>query len=121
MAKVLIVDDDITMRNMIGEIIKSDGHEVFFAIDGEDGEKKAEVHVPDVIFLDVVMPKKNGFQVCRSLKRNEVTKNIPVCMLTAKDQDSDKFWAQKQGADEYLTKPFKEEDILSALHKFLKK
>jgi twitching motility two-component system response regulator PilH len=73
----------------------------------------------DLIILDVVMPKKNGFQVCRDIKSNDQYKNIPVIMVTSKDQESDKFWGMKQGADEYLIKPFKPEDLLKAVKKYI--
>jgi DNA-binding response OmpR family regulator len=65
------------------------------------------------------MPKKNGFQVCRDIKSNEQYKHIPVIMVTSKDQESDKFWGMKQGADEYLTKPFKPEDLVKAVKKYI--
>ena len=73
----------------------------------------------DLIVLDVLMPKKNGFQVCRDIKSNAQFKNIPVIMVTSKDQASDKFWGMKQGADEYLTKPFKPEDLVKAVKKYI--
>ena len=72
-----------------------------------------------LIVLDVLMPKKNGFQVCRDRSSNAQFKNIPVIMVTSKDQASDKFWGMKQGADEYLTKPFKPEDLVKAVKKYI--
>jgi twitching motility two-component system response regulator PilH len=88
-------------------------------MDGEAAEEKLKVEKVDLIILDVIMPKKNGFQVCRDIKTNEQLKNIPVIMVTSKDQESDKFWGMKQGADEYLTKPFKAEDLLKAVKKYI--
>ena len=74
----------------------------------------------DLIVLDVVMPKKNGFQVCRDLKKDPEYKDIPIILLTSKSQESDKFWGSKQGADEYLTKPCSPKDLMDAVQKFLK-
>lgn len=67
--------------------------------------------------LDVILPNKNGFQVCRQLKTNEETQDIRIVIVSSKDQASDKFWAKKQGADDYITKPYDEEDLLSAIEK----
>jgi len=89
------------------------------AMDGEAAEEKVKSEKIDLIILDVIMPKKNGFQVCRDIKSNDLYKNIPVIMVTSKDQASDKFWGMKQGADEYLTKPFTPEDLLKAVKKYL--
>jgi twitching motility two-component system response regulator PilH len=88
-------------------------------MDGEAAEAKVKSEKIDLIILDVVMPKKNGFQVCRDIKSNDQYKNIPVIMVTSKDQESDKFWGMKQGADEYLIKPFKPEDLLKAVKKYI--
>jgi twitching motility two-component system response regulator PilH len=88
-------------------------------MDGEAAEEKLRTEKIDLIVLDVLMPKKNGFQVCRDVKGNAQFKNIPVIMVTSKDQASDKFWGMKQGADEYLTKPFKPEDLVKAVKKYI--
>jgi twitching motility two-component system response regulator PilH len=88
-------------------------------MDGEAAEEKVRTEKIDLIVLDVLMPKKNGFQVCRDIKSNAQFKNIPVIIVTSKDQASDKFWGMKQGADEYLTKPFKPEDLVKAVKKYI--
>jgi len=72
-----------------------------------------------LIVLDVILPKKNGFQVCRQLKTSPQTEDIRILMLTSKSQDSDRFWGLKQGADEYLTKPFEDEELLANVAKLL--
>jgi twitching motility two-component system response regulator PilH len=69
--------------------------------------------------LDVILPGQNGFQICRTLKTSEDTKNIPVVMLTSKNQDSDKFWGMRQGADAYVTKPFVEAELLTTIARHL--
>jgi len=119
MKKVLVVDDDKIIRDIVVDLMQSNGFTTIQAIDGEDGEKKAKDEKPDLIILDVVMPKKNGYQICRDLKKNEEYKHIPVILLTAKDQDSDKFWGRKQGADEYLTKPFDEDELVKLVKKYI--
>ena len=119
MKKVLVVDDDKIIREIVVDLMQSNGFATIQAIDGEDGEKKAKDEKPDLIILDVVMPKKNGYQICRDLKKSDEYKHIPVILLTAKDQDSDKFWGRKQGADEYLTKPFDEDELVKLVKKYI--
>ncbi len=92
-----------------------------FVEDGEEAEKSIENEMFDLIILDVVMPKKNGFQVCRTIKKNEKTKHIPVILVTSKREDADKFWGKQQGADEYVTKPFEPIDLLAAIKRCLKR
>lgn len=120
MAKILVVDDSLTNRQVIVSYLSSLGHSTVEAGDGEEGEAVAYKEMPDVIILDVVMPKKNGFEACRALRKSGKFDNTPIIMLTSKDQDSDKFWGMKQGASEYLTKPFSEADLGSTLAKYLK-
>ncbi|MBC8042163.1 MAG: response regulator [Rhizobacter sp.] len=119
MARVLIIDDSAVERKIIAKAMTTLGYSIIEATDGEEGEAKAKAIKPDIIVLDVVMPKKDGFQVCRSLKKAPETANIPVIMITSKDQDSDKFWGMKQGAMAYLVKPFNEEDLIAAVTKAL--
>ncbi|HUK87995.1 MAG TPA: response regulator, partial [Terriglobales bacterium] len=82
-------------------------------------EQTIDVERPGLILLDVVMPQRNGFQVCRELKGNTEYSRIPVVMVSSKNTPSDKFWAQQQGADGYVVKPFTREDLLGAVQKFL--
>lgn len=121
MARILVAEDSITDLQYIKESLKDTSHEIITAMDGEEAEQKARSENIDLIILDIVMPKKNGFQVCRSLKKDEQFKHIPIIMTTSKTQESDKFWGLKQGADEYLTKPFEPIDILLAVKKHLSK
>ncbi len=120
MPKALIIDDSAVERTIISKVMTSLGYTILEANDGEEGEEKARATKPDVILLDIVMPKKDGFQVCRNLKKDAGTGNIPIIMITSKNQDSDKFWGMKQGADAYLVKPFSEEDLISAVKKATK-
>ena len=80
-------------------------------------EDKVAMEKPDLIVLDVVMPGRNGFQACRDLKNDDRCKNIPIILCTSKGNESDKFWGQQQGANGYIVKPFKAEDLLTAIKK----
>ena len=82
-------------------------------------ERTIDVEHPSLILLDVVMPQRNGFQVCRDLKGNQEYSRIPVVMVSSKDGQSDKFWAQQQGADGYVVKPYTPEQLLSVIQRFV--
>ncbi len=114
-AKLLVVDDSPTHLKLASEPLIAEGYEVVTAVDGEEAIEKAESEHPAVIVLDVVMPKLNGFQVCRRIKNSPGLKDIKVVLLTSKSQESDKFWGKKQGADAYVTKPFTDEDLVRAV------
>jgi DNA-binding response OmpR family regulator len=119
MANILIADDSLAELQILQAALRSTGHTFVTVMDGEAAEDKVRSEKIDLIILDVIMPKKNGFQVCRDIKSNDQFKNIPIIMVTSKDQESDKFWGMKQGADEYLTKPFKPEDLLKIVNKYI--
>lgn len=72
-------------------------------------------HQPDVVVLDIILPKKTGFQVCREIKMNEATRHIQVVLLSSKSQEADRFWGQRQGADGYLTKPLEPQELIAAI------
>lgn len=116
--KILVVDDSPTELNLILDALKGKGYQLVTAVDGEEALEKAQQESPDLILLDVVLPKKNGFQVCRTLKTAPETSAIKIVMVTSKTQDSDRFWGLKQGADEYLNKPFDDDELESVLAKF---
>ena len=111
--KILVVDDSPTELRLMAAPLVNRGHHVITAGDGEEALELASREHPRLIVLDIVLPKKNGFQVCRQLKTSEETRDIKILMLSSKDQDSDRFWGLKQGADAYLTKPFVDEDLVS--------
>ncbi|MDD2557041.1 MAG: response regulator [Desulfuromonadaceae bacterium] len=119
MAKILVADDSKTELAFLLEILKNTGHTVVAVVDGLQAEEKARSEPFDLIILDVIMPNKNGFQVCRSLKRDPELKNIPIVLTTSKSGESDKFWGKKQGADEYIVKPYEPVDILLAVKKYV--
>lgn len=112
---ILVVDDSPTERRLISTPLRDRGYQVSTASDGEEALVRAEGEQPDLIVLDVVMPKKNGFQVCRKLKMGDGTKDIKIVMLTSKDQETDRFWGMRQGADAYLTKPFNDSELLETV------
>jgi CheY-like chemotaxis protein len=117
LATVLIVDDSPTELRVMEKVLRDRGYTTTTAEDGEQALEKAGKERPRVIVLDVILPKKNGFQVCRDLKASAETRDIPVIMVTSKVQDSDRFWGLKQGADEYITKPFSDEALAEAVAK----
>lgn len=112
--RLLIVDDSPTELKLITDVFNNN-YSVTTAADGEEGVAKAKSEQPDLIILDVVMPKMNGFQACRTIKSTPELEKIPIILLTSKNQKSDKFWGEKQGADKYLTKPFNTDELLKAV------
>ncbi len=116
---ILVADDSPTEQKMVAAALHAQGYRIITAVDGDDAIDKATRESPRVVVLDVVMPKKNGFQVCRHLKSTPATQNIKVLLLTSKSQESDKFWGMKQGADAYMTKPFTEAELQSAVAKLI--
>jgi twitching motility two-component system response regulator PilH len=111
--KILVVDDSPTDLKLATGPLQRKGFVVVTAVDGEEALSKAAEEKPQVIVLDVVLPKKNGFQVCRQLKGAPDTKGIKILLLTSKSQESDRFWGIKQGADGYLTKPYSDNDLVA--------
>ena len=112
---VLIVDDSPTDLQLLSATLKAGGYDVVTATDGEEAVAKATASRPPVVVLDIVLPKKNGFQVCRQLKTTAETRDIKVILVSGKNQDSDRFWGKKQGADDYIAKPYQDEELLAAI------
>ncbi len=115
MALVLIVDDSPTEQHVISKLLEKNGFDTLVAKNGDEAISVAEQNRPDVILMDVVMPGMNGFQATRQLAKNPLTADIPVVMVTSKDQESDKVWGLRQGAVEYLMKPVSDDDLLAAV------
>ena len=118
-AKILVVEDSPTYLRQISNLLQDNGFQTVTAVDGEEALEKAVQEDPRLIVLDIILPKKNGFQVCRQLKTSPITQKIKILMLTSKSQDSDRFWGLKQGADDYMTKPFEDEELLNSIAKLL--
>ena len=112
---ILLADDNRLVVKITSAILEDAGFSVSVAWDGLEAINKAYTEDPDLIILDIEMPKMNGYQVCRLLKDDEFTRDIPVIMLTGRDQQSDKFWGMKTGADAYITKGFKPEQLLKVV------
>jgi len=112
---ILVVEDSVTDLRMVTATLESIGHTIITAVDGEEAIAKAKKEHPSLVLLDVILPGRNGFQVCRDLKMAPETKDIPVIIISSKNQESDRFWGIKQGAVEYLTKPFGNDELLAAV------
>jgi len=119
MAKILVVDDSPTELKLFVDAIGKNGHEIMTASNGDDAMKLAVSEKPDIMVLDVVMPGKDGFQVCRELKRDEETSSIKIIMVTSKNQKTDEYWGIKQGADLYIKKPFNPFELYRSIEKLL--
>ncbi len=119
MAKILVVDDSQTQVQGIIKILKKHGHETITAEDGDAAVSVARAELPDLILMDVVMPGLNGFQATRHITKTEGTQHIPVIMLSSKDQETDKVWAERQGASGYLIKPASEDDLMAEINRLL--
>ena len=119
---ILIVDDEPHIRALLEEALEEFtdiGVELLIAKDGAEGLELARAHRPDLVLLDVMMPKMNGYDVCKAIKGNNDLQNIYVIMLTAKGQETDKEKGSASGADEYLTKPFDPDEIVSKASEIL--
>lgn len=115
MPRVLIVDDSPTETYKFEEILKKNGFDVIKADNGADGVAVCRKEKPDVVLMDVVMPGLNGFQATRQLAKGDDTKNIPVIIVTTKDQETDRVWGKRQGAWAYLTKPVDEKLLMETI------
>jgi chemotaxis family two-component system response regulator PixH len=118
MSKVMIVDDAQADLKLMASILTTAGYDVVAYADGDEIEDKMVTQRPDVLLLDIVMPKRNGYELLRRLKKDERTRGTPVVLVTCRDQDSDRLWGKRQGADEYVTKPFTRLQLLSVVTLF---
>ncbi len=119
--KILVVDDELDMLMVIKLRLEASGYEVITATDGLDGLNAARRVKPDLIVLDIMLPKMNGYKVARFLKFDEEYKSIPIVMLTALSGEEDRSTGIETGADAYLTKPFETQQLLDAVKSFLDK
>jgi two-component system alkaline phosphatase synthesis response regulator PhoP len=117
--KILVVEDDEVIRMTLGDRLRGEGYSVDFASDGEDGVKKATQGACDLVILDIMLPRKNGFDVCRDIRMAGIV--VPVLMLTARGQVVDKVLGLKIGADDYLTKPFDANELLARIEALLRR
>ena len=115
MITVLVVDDAPSQIELISSYLRDGGYRVIQAKNAKEALQKTVEQKPDVIVTDVVMSGMNGFQLCRSLKKNPATCKLPVVLCTGRDQKLDRIWGIRQGADMYVTKPFTREEIVKAI------
>ena len=120
MSKILIVDDLPTEVQLMQSAIANLGHSTMVATDGEQALDLTRRENPDLVLLDVVLPRMDGFQVCRKIKKDPQTAKIPVILISSKTQDSDKFWGIKQGASAYICKPFSPQELADTVTKNLR-
>jgi twitching motility two-component system response regulator PilH len=116
--KILIVDDSMAMVRMIQSVLEEEGYHAIGISDPSQIERTIDSEDPSLILLDVVMPERNGFQVCRSLKNSQAYKSIPIIVVSGKSTASDRFWAEQQGANGYIVKPFAPVDLLREVRRF---
>jgi len=117
--KVMVIDDSKTIRRTAETLLKKAGCEVVTAIDGFEALAKITDQNPDVIFIDIMMPRLDGYQTCALIKKNKNYKNTPVILLTSKDGLFDRARGRIVGSDRYLTKPFTKDELLSAIKEHL--
>ena len=118
-AKILVVDDEPHIRRILQFLLEQEGFTVLLAENGEEAISSLESEKPDLILLDVMMPKMDGYCVLQYIRNNFETSNIPVIMLTAKGESTEKVKGLKSGANDYLTKPFNQEELLLRMHNML--
>ena len=115
MVKVLIVEDNPSEGKLMSNYLQEDGYSVILVSNGQEALEKAVSQKPDVVVTDVIMPGMNGFELCRSLKKDPITQNLPIVVCTSKNQELDRLWGMKQGVDIYITKPYTREELIRAV------
>ena len=113
--KVLVIDDSKTIRRTAEMLLAREGLEVFTAIDGFDALAKLAEHQPDIVFVDIMMPRLDGYQTCALIKHSKDYRSVPVVMLSSKDGLFDRARGRMVGSEHYLTKPFTKEELLGAI------
>ena len=116
--KVLVVDDSPAEIRLLQSVLQQGGFQSVGVSDPRKIEQAIDEERPSIILLDVVMPERNGFQVCRDLKNEERYAKIPVILVSSKSTPSDRYWGEQQGASAYVTKPFTPEELLNAVRRF---
>jgi two-component system alkaline phosphatase synthesis response regulator PhoP len=117
--KVLVVDDELYILHILDFSLGAEGYEVITAENGEQAIEKARNEQPDLVVLDVMMPKIDGYEACRKLKQDPEMKDVPVILLTAKGRDIDRKLGLEVGADDYITKPFSPSKLIEKIGSFL--
>lgn len=120
MSTVLVVEDSVTQREMITDALRKSGLTVDVASDGVEALEHIQDKQPDLVVLDIVMPRMNGYEVCRRLKADPNTQNVPVVMCSSKGEEFDRYWGMKQGADAYIAKPFQKKELVGTVKQLLR-
>lgn len=120
MSTVLVVEDSPAQREMITNLLRGSGLQVTEAGDGEEALKQVKNSPPDLVVLDIVMPILNGYEVCRRLKSDPQTQNLPVVMCSTKNEEFDRYWGMRQGADAYVSKPFQPSELVGTVKRLLR-
>lgn len=120
MSNVLVVEDSAPQREMISELLAKSGMSVALATDGVEALEQVKALQPDIVVLDIVMPRKNGYEVCREIKSDPSTQHVPVIICSSKGEDFDKYWGMKQGADAYIVKPFQPKELIGTIKQLLR-
>jgi len=121
MSSVLVVEDSPPQRAMITALLKDNGLEVTTANDGVEALDQLKDYRPDIVVMDIVMPRMNGYELCRKLKSDPNTKTVPVVMCSTKGEDFDRHWGMKQGADAYISKPFQPQELVRTVKQLLRR
>jgi DNA-binding response OmpR family regulator len=119
--KILVVDDEVDLVKTIQFALEAEGYKVLVSYNGEDALNQSRKENPDLILLDLMLPKLDGYKVCRLLKFDEQYKHIPILMLTAKTQQKDRLLGMETGANEYITKPFDMDELMEKVKSYLNK
>lgn len=119
MGYTLVVDDSATERAIITGCLQGVGIDVFVAFSGEEALAKIQQDSPDLIVLDVVLPGRSGFEICRELKGSDQTSKIPIILCSTKGTEIDKFWGMKQGANAYILKPIDQEELIAKVQELI--
>ncbi|MFM7602570.1 MAG: response regulator transcription factor [Pseudanabaena sp.] len=121
MSTVLVVEDSVTQREMIEDLLKGSGLTVKTAGDGVEALEQIQGSCPDIVVMDIVMPRMNGYELCRRIKTDPKTERVPVVMCSSKDEEFDRYWGMKQGADAYIAKPFQPQELVGTVKQLLRK
>lgn len=120
MTTVLVVEDSVVEREIISDVLAGSGFKVKTATDGEEALELLEQTCPDLVVLDIVIPKMNGYELCRQLRADPKTKDVPVVMCSTKNEQFDRYWGLKQGADAYISKPFQPRELVGTVKQLLR-
>lgn len=117
--RILLVDDEPSIIKVVGKRLEVEGYEVLIAVEGQEALTKAQTEHPDLIILDLMLPKLNGYEVCTMLKQDTRYQHIPIMLFTAKAQDQDERLGMECGADAYVRKPFRAQELLERIRRLL--